>query len=87
MFNKKNCNLVISMLRTQFLGYLFYAQVPENVNQISTNVPFMEKPGSWFLLAKCDLHLYLKCHSSAGVFSHNICLNFYMVLHFYLIFP
>ena len=51
-------------------------------NPFSTNVPFMDKPGSWFLLAKClkntcgrvtfkqrcDLHLYLKCHSSTGVF-------------------
>ena len=45
----------------------------------STNVSLMDKPGSWFLLAKylkntCgrvtfyDLHLYLKCHSSTGVF-------------------
>ena len=23
------------------------------VNPFSTNVPFMDKPGSWFLLAKC----------------------------------
>ena len=48
-----------------------------------SNVPRMKKPGSWFLPAKCvkkhlcnskilskdDLHLYLKCHSSTGVFS------------------
>ena len=32
----------------------------------STNVPFMDKPGSWFLLAY--ICLYLKFHSSTGVF-------------------
>ena len=56
------------MLRTQFLGYSFQVQAAGNVNPFLTNAPFMEKPGSWFLLAKCDLHLYLKCHSSIGVF-------------------
>ena len=55
------------------------------LNPFSTNVPLMQKPGSWFLVAKClkntcgrltfwvkmqvvGLHLYLKCHSSTGVF-------------------
>ena len=55
------------------------------LNLFSPNVPFMDKPGSLFLLAKClkntcgrvtflvkmqvdDLHLYVKCHSSTGVF-------------------
>ena len=44
------------------------------INPFSTNVPLMWKPDSWFLLAKClkrsvdDLHPYLKCHSSTGVF-------------------
>ena len=55
------------------------------LNPFSTNVSFTDKPGSWFLLAKClkntcgrvtfyvkmqfiDLHLYVKCHYSAGVF-------------------
>ena len=55
------------------------------LNLFSTNVPLTDKPGNWFLLAKClkntcgrvtfsvkmqviDLHLYLKCHSSTGVF-------------------
>ena len=45
------------MLRTQFLGYSFQVQAAGNVNPFLTNAPFMEKPGSWFLLAKCDLHL------------------------------
>ena len=46
----------------------------EKVNLFQANVPLMEKQGGWFLLAKCvknmvmDLHLYLKCQSSTGVF-------------------
>ena len=32
----------------------------KRINLFSTNVPFMDKPGSWFLLAKY--------HSSTGVF-------------------
>ena len=59
-------------------------------NPFLANVPFMNRPNSWFLLAKyvkkhiwksdilskdaghrpADLHLYLKCHSHTGVFSH-----------------
>ena len=54
------------------------------INPFSTNVPFMQKTGSWFLLAKClkntcgrvtfsvkmqvDDTCILKCHSSTGVF-------------------
>ena len=55
------------------------------INPFSINVPFMQKPCSWFLIAKrlknfCgrvtfyikmhvdDMHRYLKCHSSTGVF-------------------
>ena len=45
-------------------------------NPALTSVPITDKPSSWFFPAKClrntcervDLHLYLKCHSSAGVF-------------------
>ena len=50
--------------------------VKYQVNPFSTNVPFMDKPGSWFLLAKCrcqkvdDLHLFLKYHSSQVFFKH-----------------
>ena len=56
---------------------VLYLSLQIAINSFSTNVPLMDKPGSWFLLAKClkktcgrvrDLHLYLKCHSSAGVF-------------------
>ena len=32
------------------------------INPFPANIPIMEKPGSWFLLAKC--------HSSIGVFTH-----------------
>ena len=28
-------------------------ETPFFVNPFSSNVPFMDKPGSWFLLAKC----------------------------------
>ena len=54
--------------------------VKDVINLFSTSIPFMWKPGSYFLLAKClktplekclktpvqvdELHLYLKCHSS-----------------------
>ena len=47
------------------------------LNPFSTNVPLMQKPGSWFLIEKylkntcgrvIDLHLYLKYHSSKAAF-------------------
>ena len=56
------------MLRTQFLGQCFQVQGAGNVNSFSTKAPFTEKPSSWFLLAKNDLHFHLKCHSFTGVF-------------------
>ena len=34
------------------------------IKPFSTNVPFTDKPGSWFLLTKC----LKKLHSSTGVF-------------------
>ena len=37
------------------------------IKQFSTNVPLTDKPGSWFLLAKC--------HSSTGVFQ-TFCVTF-----------
>ena len=59
------------------------------------NVPLMYKPGSWFLLAKMfekhpwksdmqvnDLPLYLKCHSSIGVFQ-----TFWLVKTNYVVCP
>ena len=32
---------------------VFALYLNETLNPFSTNVPFMGKPGSWFLLAKC----------------------------------
>ena len=64
--------MVISMLRTQFLGYAFQVQAVPRGNPFSANVPFMETHGSYFLLSKCEMHLYFKCHSSTGVF-HTFC--------------
>ena len=54
------------MLRTQFLAHSL--QAVGNVNPFSTNVPFIRKQGSWFLLEKCDLIFYLKCHPYTGAF-------------------
>ena len=68
MLNEKTRSLVISMPRTHFLGYSFQVQMTGNFNPFLKIVPFMEKLSSGFLVAKCDLHLYLKCHSSTGVF-------------------
>ena len=62
-----------------------YTVVNIILNPFSTNVPLMDKPGSWFFLAKClentcgtvtcyikmqvdDLHFYVKCYSSKGIF-------------------
>ena len=44
---------------------VFALYLNETLNPFSTNVPFMGKPGSWFLLAKC----FKRCRSSTG------CLN------------
>ena len=44
--NEKKRILVISMLRTQFLGCSFPVQATRNVDAFTINVLFMEKPGS-----------------------------------------
>ena len=69
---KKTRSQLISVLRTQFLGYAFQVQAVGSVNPFSANAPFVEKQGTCFLVSKCDLHLYLKCHSFTGVF-HTFC--------------
>ena len=68
MLNEKTRSLVKSMPRSHFFGYSFQVQVTGNVNPFLTIVPFMEKSNSEFLVPKCDLHIYLKCHSSTSVF-------------------
>ena len=62
----------------------------DDLQPFSNNVPLMLKPGRWFLLAKClkstcgrvtfliKMHVvYLKCHSSTGVFEFFIVISIY----------
>ena len=62
----------------------------DDLQPFSNNVPLMLKPGRWFLLAKCLKStcgrvtflikmqvVYLKCHSSTGVFEFFIVISIY----------
>ena len=44
-----------------------------SLNPFSTNVPFMDKSSSWFLLAKCLKNTYERVESLAQVFSCEFC--------------
>ena len=60
-----------------------------SIYPFSTNVPLKDKPGRWFLLAKCwkntcgtvtdVLHLYLKCHSNYYLVTQNQLPGFYII--------
>ena len=38
--------------------HIFSRYFEKGINQCPANVPFLDKPGSWFLLAKCTKHLW-----------------------------
>ena len=69
----------------QFMSVRCSQMSSGQTNPLLTNIPLMQKSGSWFLPEKClkntfgrvtfyvkvqviDLHLYVTCHCSTGVF-------------------